>query len=62
MLMTNHNNVNFSVSINHHPISKHSSLEYLGVIFDDKHIWKPQTEKLVTQLCKSRDMLLKFKH
>jgi len=26
----------FSVSINHQPISKQSSLKYLGVILDDK--------------------------
>jgi len=47
--MNNHNNTNFSVSINHHPISKQSSLKYLGVIHD-KLNWKPQIEKLVTQL------------
>jgi len=51
MLMSNHKNINFSVSINHHPISKQSSLKYLGVILDKLH-WKPQTEKLVTQFSK----------
>jgi len=50
------------VSINHHPISKQSSLKYLGVILDDKLNWKPQIEKLVTQLSKSCGMLLKLKH
>jgi len=30
MLMNNHKNINFSVSIIHHPISKQSSLKYLG--------------------------------
>jgi len=49
MLMNNHKNINFLVSINHHPISKQSSLKYLGVILDDKLNWKPQIEKLVTQ-------------
>jgi len=34
--MNNHNNINFSVSISYYPISKQSSLEYLGVILDDK--------------------------
>jgi len=32
ILMNNHKNINFSVSINHHPISKQSSLKYVGVI------------------------------
>jgi len=58
MLMINHNNINFSVS----PISKQSSLKYLGNILDDKPSWKPQVEKLVTQFSKSYEMLLKLKH
>jgi len=62
MLMKNHKNINFSVSINHHPISKQSSLKYLGVILDDELNWKPRIEKLVTQLFKSCGMLLKLKH
>ena len=62
MLMNNHKNINFSVSINHHPISKQSSLKYLGVILDDKLNWKPQIEKLVTQLSKPCGMLFKLKH
>jgi len=65
MLMNNHNNINFSifsVSINHYPISKQSSLKYLGVILDDKPNWKPQIEKLVTQFSKSCGMLFKLKH
>ena len=48
MLMNNHKNINFVVSINHHPISKQSSLKCLGIILDDKLNWKPQIEKLVT--------------
>ena len=47
---------------NHHPISKQSSLKYLGVILDDKLNWKPHIEKLVTQLFKSCGMLFKLKH
>jgi len=62
MLMNNHKNINFSVSINHRPISKQSSLKYLGGILDDKLNWKPQIEKLVTQLSKSCGMLFKLKH
>jgi len=62
MLMKNRKNINFSVSINHHSISKQSSLNYLGVILDDKLNWKPQIEKLVTQLSKSCGMLFKLKH
>jgi len=62
MLMNNHNNINFSVSIDHHPTSKQSSLKYLGVIPDDKLDWEPQIEKLVTQLSKSCGMLFKLKH
>ena len=64
MLMNknNRNNINFSVSINHHLISKQNSLKYLGVILDDKLNWKPQIEKLVTQLSKSCGMLFKLKH
>jgi len=62
MLMNNYKNINFSVSINHHPISKQSSLKYLGVILDDKPNWKPQIEKLVTQLSKSWGMLFKLLH
>ena len=50
MLMNNHKNTNFSVSINHHPVSKQRSLKYLGVILDNKLNWKPQIEKLVTQI------------
>ena len=62
MLMNNHKNINFSVSINHHPISKQSSLKYVGVILDDKLNWKPQIEKLLTQLSKSCGMLYRSKH
>jgi len=36
--MNNRNSINFSVSIYHHPISKQSSLKYLGVILDDKQL------------------------
>jgi len=61
ILMNNHKNINFSVSINHHPISKQSSLKYLGVILDDKLNWKPQIKKLVTQLSKSCGMSFKLK-
>ena len=61
MLMNNHRNIKFSVSINHHPISKYCSLIYLGIILDDKLNWKPQIEKLVTQLSKSCGMLFKLK-
>jgi len=61
MLMNNRKNINFSVSINHHPISKESSLKYLGVILYYKCNWKPQIEKLVTQLSKSCGMLFKLK-
>ena len=39
-----------------------SSLKYLSVILDDKLNWKPQIEKLVTQLSKSCGMLFKLKH
>jgi len=60
--MNNHKNVNISVSINHHPISKHSSLKYLGVILDGKLNWKLPMEKLITQLSKSCGMLFKLKH
>jgi len=62
MIVNNRKNINFSVSINHHPISKQSSLKYLGVILDDKLNWKPQIEKLVTQLSRSCGMLFKLKH
>jgi len=62
MLMNNHKNIYFSVLINHHQISKQISLKYLGVILDDKLNWKPQIEKLVTQLSKSCGMLFKLKH
>jgi len=62
MLMNNHKNINFSVSINHHPIPKQSILKYLGVILDDKLNWKPQIEKLVTQLSKSCGILFKLTH
>jgi len=56
MLMNNHNNTNFSVSINYHPMSKQSSLKYLGVILDDKLNWKPQIEKFVRQLSEPCEM------
>jgi len=62
ILMNNRKNINFSVSFNHHPISKQSSLKYLSVILDDKLYWKPQIEKFVTQLCKSCGMLFKLKY
>jgi len=62
MLMNNHNNINFSMPIDHYPISTHSSLKYLGVIVDDQLKWKPQIETLVTQLPKSCGMLFKLKH
>ena len=62
MLMNNHTNINFSVSINHHSIPKQSSIKYFRVILDDKLNWKPQIEKLVTQLSKSCGMLLKLRH
>jgi len=61
-VMNNHNNINFSVSSNHHPISKQSSLKYFGLILDNKLNWKSQIKKLVTQLSKSCGMLFKLKH
>jgi len=57
MLVNSHSNTNFSVYVSHQPISKRSSLKYLGIIHDDKLIWKPQIEKLVTQLSKPCGML-----
>jgi len=39
-----------------------AALKYLGVILDDKRNWKPQIEKLITQLSKSCGMLFKLKH
>jgi len=45
-----------------HPISRQSSLKYLGVILDDKLNCKLQIETLVTQLSKSYGMLFKLKH
>jgi len=36
--------------------------QYLGVRLDGKLNWKPQIEKLVTQLSKSCGMLFKLKH
>jgi len=60
--MNNHKNINFSVSNDHHPISKQSSLKYLAVILDDILNWKTQIEKLVTQHSKSCGMLFKLKH
>jgi len=33
MIMNNLSNIKFSVAINHHPISKQSSLKYLGIIY-----------------------------
>jgi len=62
MLMINQTNINFSVYINHHPISKQSSLKYLWVILDDKFNRKPQIEKLVTQHSKLCGMLCELKH
>jgi len=62
MLMNNRKNTNFSVSINHQPISTQNSLKYLGVILDDKLNWKLQIEKVVTQLSKSFEMLFELKH
>ena len=60
MLMNNRKNITFSVSMNHHSISKQSSLKYLGVILD-KLNWKPQIKKLVTQLSKSCGMMFNLK-
>jgi len=41
MLMKNKNNIKNFVAINHQPISKQSSLKYLGIVLDDKLNWKP---------------------
>ena len=41
---------------------QNSSLKYLRVVLDDKLNWKPQIEKLVTQLSKSCGMLFELKH
>jgi len=38
------------------------SSKYLGVIFDDKLVWKSQIENLVTQLSKSSGILYKLKY
>jgi len=37
-------------------------LKYLGVVLDDKLNWKPQIEKLLTQLSKLCGMLFKLTH
>jgi len=52
----------FQFLLNHQPISKQSSLKYLGIIFDDKLSWQLQIEKLVTQLSKPWGMLFKLRH
>jgi len=62
MLMNNYDNTNVSIAVNHQPTSQQSSLEYLSITLDDKLSWKPQSEKLVTQITKSCGMLFKSKH
>jgi len=38
--MNNRNNIKFSVSISHQPISQKNSLKYLGIILDDNLSWE----------------------
>jgi len=57
-----HNNTIFSISFNHQPISKQSSLKYLGIALDDKLSWKLQIEKLNDTTLQIMWMYFKLKH
>jgi len=45
-----HNPTSFEVITNNHSISPEDNLKYLGVLLDNKLSWKPQVQKVKTQL------------
>jgi len=50
------------VFIINHNISPEDNLKYLGVLLDNKLIWKPHAQKVKTQLSRTCGILSKLKH
>jgi len=57
-----HNPTSFEVITNNHSISPEDNLKYLGVLLDNKLSWKPQVQKVKTQLSWACGVLSKLKH
>jgi len=52
----------FNISINRYQICEKNDMKYLGIILDNKLIWKPHIVKLTTQISKSCGILSKLRH
>jgi len=65
MLFTKQNeciNTNFNVQINNHLLSRTACVKYLGVIIDDKLIWKPHITLVKKQVSKASGIICKLRH
>ena len=64
MLLTSrkHNPASLKVTKNNHTISPEDNLKYLGVLHDNKLRWKPNVQKVKTQLSRACGILSKLKH
>ena len=65
MLFTKQNeyiDTNFNVQINNHLLSRTECVKYLGVIIDDKLIWKPHTTLVKKQVSKASGIICKLRH
>jgi len=65
MLFTKQNeytDTNFNVQINNHLLSRTECVKYLGVIIDDKLIWKLHTTLVKKQVSKASGIICKLRH
>jgi len=67
MLFTKQNeyidtNFNVQIEINNHLLSRTECVKYLGVIIDDKLIWKPHITLVKKQVSKASGIICKLKH
>ena len=53
---------NFNVQINNHLLSRTECVKYLGIIIDDKLIWKPKKTLDKTQFSEASGVICKLRH
>jgi len=65
MLFTKQNeyiDTNFNVQISNHLLSRTECVKYLGVIIDNKLIWKPHISLVKKQVSKASGIICKLRH
>jgi len=59
---TRSQNCNFEISMNGVRIQQTDSIKYLGVIIDNKLLWKPQISSLCRKLSQACGVVCKIRH